>query len=199
MRRALSQGLAKCFTSFLSFPQPRAPAKGEVHLWKHTKAAMKKFLPPTLLIALLMAVPLPAQTLSQPTLPAWLAGTWAMEDGASWSDELWTDPRGGVMLGLARSGFGPELKSWEVTQIVTRKDGSLAYVVQENGKPAVEFPLVLISAEAIEFANPAHDYPQRIRYWRQGKLLMAEISKLDGSEVMRWNYRPVVPPRDQVE
>ncbi len=192
MRQALSQELAD---RFATFPQPRAPAKGAVHLWKHTQAAMKKFL----LIALLMAAPVPAQTLSQPVLPAWLAGTWAMEDGASWSDELWTDPRGGVMLGLARSGFGPELKSWEVTRIVTRKDGSLAYVVQEDGKPAVEFPLVLISAEAIEFANPAHDYPQRIRYWRQGKLLMAEVSKLDGSDVMRWNYRPVVPPRDQVE
>lgn len=36
----------------------------------------------------------------------------------------------------------------------------------------------------------------RIRYWRQGKLLMAEASRIDGSDVTRWNYRPVVPPRD---
>ena len=151
------------------------------------------------LAALLLAAPLSAQTVAKPVLPAWLAGTWAMQDGASWADELWTDPRGGVMVGIGRSGFGSDLKSWEVTRIVTRKDGSLAYVAQVDGQPAIEFPLVLISAEAIEFANPAHDYPQRIRYWRQGKLLMAEISKLDGSQTMRWNYRPVVPPRDQVE
>ncbi len=150
-------------------------------------------------LLLLVAGPLGAQTVAQPVLPAWLAGTWAMEDGATWADELWTDPRGGVMLGVARNGFGPDLKSWELTQIKTRKDGSLALIAQTDGKPAVEFPLVLISAEAIEFANPAHDYPQRIRYWRQGKLLMAETSKLDGSEAVRWNYRPVVPPRDQVE
>ena len=156
---------------------------------------MKKLLP----LALLFAAPLSAQTLSQPTLPAWLAGTWAMEDGANWADELWTDPRGGVMVGIGRSGFGPELKSWEVTRIVTRKDGSLAYVAEVDGQPPVTFSLVLISAEAIEFANPAHDYPQRIRYSRQGKLLIAEISKLDGSDALRWNYRPVVPPRDQVE
>ena len=151
------------------------------------------------LAALLLAAPLGAQTLAQPQLPVWLAGTWAMEDGANWADELWTDPRGGVMLGVARTGFGPELQSWEIAQIKTRKDGSLAYVVQVNGQDPVEFPLVLISAEAIEFANPAHDYPQRIRYWRQGKLLMAEVSKMDGSKALRWNYRPVVPPRDQVE
>jgi hypothetical protein len=148
---------------------------------------------------LLIAGPLGAQTVAKPTLPAWLAGTWAMEDGATWADELWTDPRGGVMLGMGRNGFGPDVKAWEFTQIKTRKDGSLALIAQADGKPIVEFPLVLISAEAIEFANPTHDYPQRIRYWRQGKLLMAETSKLDGSEVVRWNYRPVVPPRDQVE
>ena len=160
---------------------------------------MKKLL----LAALLLAAPpsslLRAQTLAQPQLPAWLAGTWAMEDGANWADELWTDPRGGVMLGVARTGFGPELQSWEIAQIKTRKDGSLAYVVQVKGQDPVEFPLVLISAEAIEFANPAHDYPQRIRYWRQGKLLMAEISKTDGSKAQRWNYRPVIPPADQVD
>jgi hypothetical protein len=28
---------------------------------------------------------------------------------------------------------------------------------------------------------------------------MAEVSKMDGSNPIRWNYRPVVPPRDQVE
>ena len=148
---------------------------------------------------LLVTGQLSAQTVAHPVLPSWLAGTWAMQDGATWADELWTDPRGGVMLGVSRNGFGPDLKNWELTQIKTRKDGSLAYIVQADGKPAVEFPLVLISAEAIEFANPAHDYPQRIRYWRQGKLLMAETSKLDGTEAKRWNYRPVVPPRDQVE
>ena len=149
--------------------------------------------------ALLCAAPLGAQTLKEPVLPAWLAGTWAMEDGASWADELWTDPRGGVMLGVARSGFGPELQSWETAQIRLKKDGTMFYEIRKEGKDPAVYPLVLISAEAVEFANPAHDFPQRIRYWRQGKLLMAEASRLDGSEKVRWNYRPVVPPRDQVE
>lgn len=148
---------------------------------------------------LLIAAPSLAQTVSRPQLPGWMAGTWMMEDGANWSDEVWTDPRGGMMLGLSRSGFGPQLQNWEITQIRFKNDGSVSFFAQPQGKAAVEFPLVLISEEAIEFANPAHDYPQRIRYWRQGKLLMAEISRIDGSDAMRWNYRPVVPPRDQVE
>jgi hypothetical protein len=146
---------------------------------------------------LLLAAPACAQTLAQPALPDWMAGTWMMEDGAQWVDEVWTDPRGGIMLGVGRSGFGPQLRSWETTQIRFKLDGSISYFAQPQGRTPTEFPLVLISAEAIEFANPAHDYPQRIRYWRQGKLLMAEISKMDGSDAMRFNYRPVVPPRDE--
>jgi len=122
-----------------------------------------------------------------------------MEDGASWSDEVWTDPRGGIMLGVARSGFGPELQFWEVAQIRVKADGRISLFAQPQGRSPSEFPLVLISEDAIEFANPAHDYPQRIRYWRQGKLLMAEISLMDGSRSQRWNYRPVVLPKDQVE
>lgn len=157
---------------------------------------MKKLIVAALL---LFTAPLTAQTLSRPTLPEWMAGTWVMQDGANWSDEVWTDPRGGIMLGVGRTGFGSELASWEMTQIRVKADGTISYFAQPQGKAAVEFPLVLISEEAIEFANPAHDYPQRIRYWRQGKLLMAEISRLDGSDALRWNYRPVVLPKDQVE
>jgi hypothetical protein len=39
------------------------------------------------------------------------------------------------------------------------------------------------------FANPAHDYPQRIRYWLEGNALNAEISRIDGSKTVRWTYR----------
>jgi hypothetical protein len=148
-----------------------------------------------LTVLLTFSAPLSAQSAAR-SLPEWMAGTWMTEDGATWSDEVWTDARGGLMLGIARTGFGPRLDSWELAQIRQRPDGTIAFVAQPRGKDASEFPMVLVSEEAIEFANPAHDYPQRIRYWRQGKLLMAEISKIDGSQAMRWNYRPVVPPQD---
>ena len=153
---------------------------------------MKRVLP---YLLFLLSAPLGAQSVAR-SLPEWMAGTWMTEDGANWSDEVWTDARGGLMLGVARTGFGPRLDSWEVTQIRQKSDGTISFLVQPQGKPAAEFPMVLVSEEAIEFANPAHDYPQRIRYWRQGKLLMAEISQIDGSKAVRWNYRPVVPPQD---
>lgn len=154
---------------------------------------MKRFL---LTLALVAATPLAAQTTSE-HLPEWMAGTWAMENGAEWADEIWSDPRGGIMLGMGREGFGTELRSWETTQIRRNSDGTVSYIAQPNGQLPVEFKMVLVSETAIEFANPAHDYPQRIRYWRQGKLLLAEISMLDGSDAVQFSYRPVVPPRDE--
>ncbi len=141
--------------------------------------------------ALLLATPAGAQSALDDTLPGFMAGTWMMEAGASWTDELWTSPRGGVMLGVSRSGFGSQLETWEMTHIERKADGSVSFFAQPKGKPPTEFKQVLRSTDAVEFANPANPYPQRIRYWRQGQLLMAEISRLDGSEAMRWNYRPV--------
>lgn len=129
-------------------------------------------------------------------LPGFMAGTWMMEDGAAWSDELWSDPKGGLMLGVSRSGFGRALRFWETARIQRKADGSISLFVRPQDGKETEFNQALRSADAVEFTNPAHDFPQRIRYWRQGQLLMAEASLLDGSNAVRWNYRPVVAPAE---
>jgi hypothetical protein len=142
-------------------------------------------------IPLVVATPLAAADRPAVALPSWMAGDWIMQDGYDWADESWTTPRGDMMIGVARTGFGSGLQMWEVTRIERKPDGSLSFFAQPRGVPASEFPMVLVSDDAIEFANPAHDFPQRIRYWRAGQLLMAEVSKIDGSDAMRWNYRPL--------
>lgn len=136
------------------------------------------------------AATLPSTVVPTTILPAWLAGTWAMERGADWADAMWMTPRGGAMLGIARSGFGPDVQAWEALRIA-RRGGSLVLLVQPKGGAVLEFPLAVASAEAIEFANAAYDFPQRVRYARAGQLLTIEQSKLDGSEAVRTNYRPV--------
>ena len=55
----------------------------------------------------------------------------------------------------------------------------------------VEFAMTGQTAESIQFSNPAHDYPQRIRYWRDGKTLNAEIALIDGSRAVQWSYSPM--------
>ncbi len=132
-------------------------------------------------------------------MPGWMAGTWMMEHGSDWAEEVWTAPRGGMMLGMGRSGFGPDVQVWESLRIEKGPDGRLGYVAQVKGGTLVRFPMATFSDAAIEFANPAHDYPQRIRYWREGQLLMAETAMLDGSRAERWNFRPVATAAPELE
>ena len=56
------------------------------------------------------------------------------------------------------------------------------------GDLQIKTPRAARTAEIV-FANPQHDYPQRIRYWRDGMDLNAEISTMDGSQAVRWHYR----------
>ncbi len=136
------------------------------------------------------AAPVPAaETAVQ--FPDWMAGSWIEEKGAAWSEEYWTAARGGIMLGVARNGTGTRLAMWEATQIRLNRQGKLAFYAMPRGAPASEFPVVSQSGTAIIFENKAHDYPQRIRYWRDGELLKAEISLADGSKAHGWTMQRI--------
>lgn len=142
------------------------------------------------LAALLAATPLAAADTA--ALPGWMAGAWeqAGPEGR-WADEYWTPPRGGMMIGAARIGKGDALGVFEHTRIVRKADGTLAFFAQPFGRPAAEFPMVAGGERMIEFANPAHDYPQRIRYWHEAGRLKARISLMDGSKAAEWDYGPM--------
>jgi Domain of unknown function (DUF6265) len=139
--------------------------------------------------ALALAVPVGAEPVA---LPDWLHGAWTeTRDGGVWADEFWTPPRGGIMIGAARMGNAERLNAFEHSRIVRMPDGELVFVAQPFGNSAVHFPLVASGEAMLEFANPAHDYPQRIRYWREGRELRARTSLMDGTKAMEWRYRPM--------
>ncbi|HEY0596493.1 DUF6265 family protein [Sphingopyxis sp.] len=119
----------------------------------------------------------------------WLAGQWASETGGRWTEESWTAPRGGVMLGHSRSGRGEVLREFEFIRIARGTDGILAYIAQPQGGAPVAFPLVRSEGTSATFENAAHDYPQRIVYERAGDTLTATISAIDGSKPRSWSYR----------
>jgi hypothetical protein len=137
--------------------------------------------------ALLLALPAEGNA---GELPDWLTGEWLQARDDRWTEEVWTLPRGGVMIGVGRAGRGGVLRSWEVMRIVRAADGSLAFHGAPDGGPATVFPAIAEGVRDISFANPDHDYPQRIRYWREGRLLMAETAKMDGSQAQSWTYSP---------
>ena len=120
---------------------------------------------------------------------AWLAGQWSREEGERWTEESWTPPRGGVMLGHSRSGRGDRLREFEFLRVQAGADGVPAYIAQPGGREPVVFPLVGRDGMSATFENPAHDYPQRIIYVRDGDTLTATISAIDGSKARSWTYK----------
>jgi hypothetical protein len=120
---------------------------------------------------------------------AWLAGQWSREADGRWTEESWTSPRGGVMLGHSRSGQGDTLREFEFLRVQAGEDGVPVYLAQPGGAAPVAFRLARHGATSARFENAAHDYPQRIEYARKGSTLTATISLIDGSKAMRWVYR----------
>lgn len=127
----------------------------------------------------------------------WLSGAWVdrRPDG-NWTEEYWTPPRGELMIGAGLSGRGNAVRHFEHMRIFKMPDGRLAFVGMPNGDPGVRFSLARQSADEIVFENPAHDYPQRVSYRRDGDRIIATVSLIDGSREQRWTYqRPSVSPR----
>lgn len=143
------------------------------------------------LIFLPVALASAAAAADRAPLPAWMTGAWQTGDAERWGDEYWTPPRGGMMIGAARIGRGEVLKEWESTRIAYDETGKLAYWAMPKGAPATKFSVTDQTPTSITFVNTAHDYPQRVRYWREGVLLKAEIALADGSKAVRFDYRPM--------
>ena len=135
--------------------------------------------------ALLSAAP-PAATIDE---LAWMAGRWEMTAGERWTEEYWSAPRGGMMVGYGRSGESGAAQAFEFLRIAPGEDGRLAYHASPDGRPAVAFPMISNDGDSVTFANPAHDHPQRIHYRRDGDGLVATISAEDGSSASTWRFR----------
>jgi len=121
---------------------------------------------------------------------AWMSGRWAsVSANGRWTEESWSAPRGGVMLGYSRSGAGQSLREFEFLRLQAGSDGIPAYLAQPGGRPATAFRLTAREGQSATFDNPQHDFPQRIRYVRTGDRMVATISRLDGSNAVSWTFR----------
>lgn len=144
------------------------------------------------MIALFLAL---ATTPVTAPMPGFLSGCWIdQRESGRWTEECWTGPRGGLMMGSGRSGTGDSVRHWEWMRIERDAAGNPAFFASSKGTPAISFPLHHATATEIEWRNPAHDYPQRIVYRRTTTGLEAEISLIDGSKPNRWTYRSPPAP-----
>lgn len=123
-------------------------------------------------------------------MPAFISGCWEQRraDGG-WTEECWTDTRGGLMIGSGRDGNGDKVGHWEWMRIERGADGGLTFYGSPNGASPVGFKAIEADAKSITFVNASHDYPQRVRYSVTESGLDAEISLANGSKPNKWSYR----------
>ena len=118
----------------------------------------------------------------------WLSGSWVSREGERWTEEWWTPPKGGLMMGAGISGRGDKALWFEHMRILVGPDGVLAFHAQPGGAPAVRFPLVRGGKNEAVFENAANDFPQRISYRLADGKLMATVSLIDGSKAQSWRF-----------
>lgn len=105
---------------------------------------------------------------------AWLAGCWQSSSPRRTLHEWWMPPVGGRLLGMSRALRGDSTMSWEFLRIEP-VNGRLSYVAEPSGQSRATFPATLVNDTMVAFADPEHDFPQRIIYRLRGDSLLARI------------------------
>jgi ABC-type amino acid transport substrate-binding protein len=143
-----------------------------------------------LLLALLSSSSCAAQTARVGQLD-WIAGCWQASSGGSSTQEHWMRPAGGSMVGMSRTVQNDTTLSYESMQIVQRGD-SVVFLVQPSGQAATEFTAIELTSQAVVFANPQHDFPQRILYRRAGAdSLTARIEGMSDGQMQGFDIQYV--------
>jgi len=111
-----------------------------------------------------------------------MSGCWQGRTASgSTIEEHYTTPSSNLMLGTTRYLRDGATRSFEFTMIAADSAGS-RITPHPGGRASVSFREVGRSGTSVDWENPAHDFPQRIRYERVGPdSLVATISLADGS------------------
>jgi hypothetical protein len=105
----------------------------------------------------------------------WITGCWASEGDDAGSGEVWLPPAGDILLGVSRTVRRGRTVAHEFMQIRSGADGRPVFVARPSGQAEGRFVLQRAAAESAWFENLAHDFPQRVGYWRDGARLRARI------------------------
>jgi uncharacterized protein YndB with AHSA1/START domain len=132
---------------------------------------------------------------------SWMGGIWSSKKNGEQVSEEWVQVHPWLMLGSNRTLIDGELSSYEHLEIWARDD-DLVYRAKPAGQPAVEFALVELAEHKAAFENPAHDFPRRIVYAREGDGLEVSIEgQIDGAPTTRswsWKRQHEQGPRDYI-
>jgi hypothetical protein len=95
----------------------------------------------------------------------WLEGRWSGTKDGTTSEEHWTSPAGGALVGMHKDVKAGKMAGFEFQRIEPAKEGGLVYQASPQGRPATPFKLIESAGRRVVFENKEHDFPQRILYW----------------------------------
>jgi hypothetical protein len=121
--------------------------------------------------ALMGATQAPAPTVKD---AAWIAGCWDLTRNGRHVVESWTSAEGGTLMGISRTVNNGKTSEWEFL-IIREGAKGLEYVAKPSRQPEATFTATTVSPTELVFENPAHDFPKKIIYKRDGDTLVASI------------------------
>jgi hypothetical protein len=124
----------------------------------------------------------------------WMAGHWRMEHDGMVVEEGWFEPSGGTMLGINRSVSEGRTVAFEFLRLEEREGEVVLFANPDGRCPATPFGLVELGEREAVFANPEHDFPQRIVHRRDGDRLTALIDGRVDGERRRPEWRFALMP-----
>jgi len=80
---------------------------------------------------------------------------------------MWMPPEGGLMLGASRTTVDGKVREYEHLRL-SLEAGVLVYTAMPSGQAEASFRSEEVTDSSFTVANPAHDFPQRIGYRREG-------------------------------
>lgn len=111
-------------------------------------------------------------------------------------DEVWLSPAGDALLGMSRTVRNDTLRAFE-QMVIRRSSNGLVLEATPSNQPPASFQAAEVSDTLIVFENPTHDFPQVIRYLRQGRdSLVAGVSGTvrERQRAIELNYARVACP-----
>lgn len=145
------------------------------------------------LVFCIVATPALAQSNRASSL-GWMSGAWAQDNGKEKVMESWVGPGNGTLVGVNLTTGPNGRRSYEFMRIADTPEG-MSYFASPAGRPPVEFRFREAGDKRVVFENAAHDYPQRIVYWKDGDLLAARIEGTVRGQKRseEWRMAPVAP------
>lgn len=107
---------------------------------------------------------------------SWLTGCWEWRTQSRLVEEHWSSANGGTLLGFSKTTVRDTVRAFEFIRIDAAGD-TLIYHAQPARQAPAEFRALPPFDSVLTFANPQHDFPQRVIIGAWGPTRSARVSR----------------------